>query len=94
MGSDPKERELKEVATNLGWCVKATEHPDDILAAYLGRDVSSYSITLWVEGKPENKSVSSTYDLRVTCLVSFYVPLTRPFKSLKRVLNPHATVDG
>jgi len=56
---------LKEAATNLGWVVKATEHPDGTFTAYLGRDAGNCSITLWVEGKPENES-ASTYDLRVS----------------------------
>ncbi len=56
---------LKEVATNLGWVVKATEHPNSTFTAYLAKDSSNCNITLWVEGTPKNRS-ASTYDLRVS----------------------------
>lgn len=86
---------LKEVAANLGWVVKATEHPSGTFTAYLGRDTGNCSITLWVEGKPENGS-ASTYDLRVSmkgvgerdCMVNAVTTLLKRITGEPIEVNP------
>jgi len=57
---------LEDVAANLGWVIKATEHVDGTLTAYLMRDAGNCSLTLWVEGKPARNESASTYDLHVS----------------------------